>query len=182
MTITDQRSTTAAPPSPPPSYVRRHPILTGFGVLSGLSLFSALWPLSAIVVAIAVGGHATGLDRAAWRITRTVAARVVASVRSHEFGEATGAGPAAAFRAGGPFRATPRRSAGAVTRGTSTHGDHPACAPPAAHAAASGGPSPPLSPAANPRGPGGVGDRRPRACAVRSRERLKRPREGGRPA
>ena len=53
MTIRDERSTPPATP-PPPSYVRRHPILAGFGVLSGLSLFSALWPVSAIVVAVAV--------------------------------------------------------------------------------------------------------------------------------
>jgi len=111
MTITDQRSTTAAPTPPPPSYVRRHPILTGFGVLSGLSLFSALWPVSAIVVAIAVGGHATGLDRAAWRVTRLAAAHVVASVRGHESAKqrapvppqpAAPAGPAAPHPAAPP--------------------------------------------------------------------------------
>ena len=44
MTITDDRSTTPTPAAAPPSYVRRHPILAAFGVLSGLSLFSALWP------------------------------------------------------------------------------------------------------------------------------------------
>jgi hypothetical protein len=85
MTITDDRSTTPAPVAAPPSYVRRHPILAAFGVLSGLSLFSALWPASAIVVAVAVAGHAIGLDRAGVRLVERVAARIDASAhrRTH---------------------------------------------------------------------------------------------------
>jgi hypothetical protein len=76
MTITNDRSPTPTPAAAPPSYVRRHPILAAFGVLSGLSLFSALWPVSAVVVGVAVAGHATGLDRAAWRLAERLAARI----------------------------------------------------------------------------------------------------------
>jgi hypothetical protein len=85
MTITDDRTTTPTPSVTPPSYIRRHPILAGFGVLSGLSLFSALWPVSAVVIAVAVAGHATGLDRAAVLLVERVAARIDASAhhRSH---------------------------------------------------------------------------------------------------
>ncbi|MFI5287742.1 MAG: hypothetical protein ACHQ4F_15700 [Candidatus Dormibacteria bacterium] len=85
MTITDNRSTipapAAAPPPVPASYVRRHPILAAFGVLSGLSLFSALGPVSAVVVAVAVAGHATGLDRTALRVVERLATRI--SVSAH---------------------------------------------------------------------------------------------------
>jgi hypothetical protein len=59
------------PPAPPPhqpSFARRHPILTGFGVFAGLSLFAAYFPISAIVTAVIVGAHATGADRAGLRI------------------------------------------------------------------------------------------------------------------
>jgi hypothetical protein len=85
MTITDDRTTPPTPAPTPPSYVRRHPILAGFGVLSGLSLFSALWPVSAIVIAVAIAGHATGLDRAAVLLVERVAARIDASAhhRTH---------------------------------------------------------------------------------------------------
>src|SRR5579863_2017063 len=85
MTITDDRTTTPTPAPTPPSYIRRHPILAGFGVLSGLSLFSALWPVSAIVIAVAIAGHATGLDRAAFLLVERVAARIDASAhhRTH---------------------------------------------------------------------------------------------------
>jgi hypothetical protein len=79
MTITDDRTTPPTPAPTPPSYIRRHPILAGFGVLSGLSLFSALWPVSAIVIAVAIAGHATGLDRAAVLLVERVAARIDAS-------------------------------------------------------------------------------------------------------
>lgn len=81
MTITDDRTTTPTPPVTPPSYIRRHPILAGFGVLSGLSLFSALWPVSAIVIAVAIAGHATGLDRAIVLLVERTAARIDASAR-----------------------------------------------------------------------------------------------------
>src|ERR1700726_2785174 len=81
MTITDDRLTPPAPASKPPSYIRRHPILAGFGVLSGLSLFAALWPVSAIVTAVAVAGHATGLDRAAWSLAERLAKRGIQIVR-----------------------------------------------------------------------------------------------------
>jgi hypothetical protein len=62
------RSHTDATPAPPASFARRHPILTGFGILAGLSLFATYFPLSAIVTGIVVGGHATGLDRRALHI------------------------------------------------------------------------------------------------------------------
>jgi hypothetical protein len=83
MTISDDRSVSPAPPPAPPSFVRRHPIVAGFGVLSALSLFSALWPVSAIVITVAIAGHVTGLDRAAWSLTRIVATRVAGALRGH---------------------------------------------------------------------------------------------------
>src|SRR5580704_17238418 len=85
MTITDDRTTPPTPAPTAPSYIRRHPILAGFGVLSGLSLFSALWPVSAIVIAVAIAGHATGLDRAAVLLVERLAARIDASAhhRTH---------------------------------------------------------------------------------------------------
>jgi hypothetical protein len=83
MTISDDRSVSPVPPPAPPSFVRRHPIVAGFGVLSGVSLFSALWPVSAIVISVAIAGHVTGLDRAAWSLTRTVATRVAGALRGH---------------------------------------------------------------------------------------------------
>src|ERR1700683_391586 len=110
MTITDDRTTTPTPPVPPPSYIRRHPILAGFGVLSGLSLFSALWPASAIVIAVAIAGHATGLDRAAVLLVERVAARIDASAhhRRHSDPEPTAPTP-------GPVAPTPAPSAPAPT-------------------------------------------------------------------
>ena len=82
MTARDTRERTNAP-SPsngPPSFVRRHPILAAFGVLAGLSLFAAYWPASAIVVGVAAGAHATGVDRRAWVVARSMAAKVVTHV------------------------------------------------------------------------------------------------------
>jgi hypothetical protein len=83
MPISDDRPATVTPPTPPPSFIRRHPILAGFGVLSGLSLFSALWPASAIVVSVAIAADVTGLDRKAWALTRSVAERIATAVRAH---------------------------------------------------------------------------------------------------
>ena len=57
--------------------MRRHPILTAFGVLAGLSLFTAYWPASAIVVGVVAGARATGVDSRAWSLTRRVARAVV---------------------------------------------------------------------------------------------------------
>ena len=84
MTITDDRSASVSPPTPPPSFVRRHPILAGFGVLSGLSLFSALWPVSAIVVSRRHRLQTRpALDRAAWSLTSArLAARAHCIARS----------------------------------------------------------------------------------------------------
>lgn len=94
MTITDDRSSTPAPAAAPPSYVRRHPILAAFGVLSGLSLLSALWPVSAIVIAVAVAGHATGLDRAAVLLAERLAARISSSAHHHGHAEPGPTAPA----------------------------------------------------------------------------------------
>src|ERR1700693_3137703 len=107
MTITDDRSSTPAPAAAPPSYLRRHPILAAFGVLSGLSLFSALWPVSAIVIAVAVAGHATGLDRAAVLLAERVAARISSSEHHHGHAEP---GPTAPTPAA-PEPSTPAPSA-----------------------------------------------------------------------
>src|ERR1035438_9377983 len=93
MPITDDRSTTPTPAAAPPSYVRRHPILAAFGVLSGLSLFSALWPLSAIVIGVAVAGHATGLDRAALHLAERLAVRIRSSAHNRVHHEPAPAAP-----------------------------------------------------------------------------------------
>ncbi|MFZ0920244.1 MAG: hypothetical protein WAN83_09250, partial [Candidatus Dormiibacterota bacterium] len=102
MTITDDRVSTPAPAAAPPSYVRRHPILAAFGVLSGLSLFSALWPLSAVVVGVAVAGHATGLDRAALHLAERLADRVTSSARHRTRVEPAPAPPAPAPQPSAP--------------------------------------------------------------------------------
>ncbi|MFZ0181015.1 MAG: hypothetical protein WAL84_14275 [Candidatus Dormiibacterota bacterium] len=116
MTITDDRSSTPAPAAAPPSYVRRHPILAAFGVLSGLSLFSALWPVSAIVIAVGVAGHATGLDRAAVLLAERVVARISAPPHhGHAGPEPTAPTPAApgpsAPAPSAPVPSAPRREA-----------------------------------------------------------------------
>jgi hypothetical protein len=49
------------------SFARRHPILTGFGLLAGVSLFASYFPLSAVVTAGLVAVKATGADAAAVR-------------------------------------------------------------------------------------------------------------------
>src|SRR5579864_8311053 len=112
MPITDDRSSTPTPAAPPPSYVRRHPILTAFGVLSGLSLFSALWPVSAVLVGVAVAGHATGLDRAAVRLVERLAARVSASAHRRGNPEPAPVAPApTAPQPSEPAPPAPRREA-----------------------------------------------------------------------
>ena len=61
---------TPQPPSPSPSgpsFARRHPFYAAFGVLAALSLFSAFWPVSAIVTGAIVAARATGLDKLAWQ-------------------------------------------------------------------------------------------------------------------
>jgi hypothetical protein len=93
MTISDDRSASVTPPTPPPSFVRRHPILAAFGVLSGLSLFSALWPVSAIVVSVLIAADATGLDRKAWSVTKSVAERIATTVHAHTHGDPTAPAP-----------------------------------------------------------------------------------------
>src|ERR1700721_2906468 len=112
MTITDDRSPTPTPAATPPSYVRRHPILAAFGVLSGLSLFSALWPLSAVVVGVAVAGHATGLDRAALHLAERLADRVSSSAHHRTHTEPSPAPPAPAPpQPSAPAPSAPRREA-----------------------------------------------------------------------
>ena len=112
MTITDDRSSTPTPAASPPSYVRRHPILAAFGVLSGLSLFSALWPLSAVVVGVAVAGHATGLDRAALHLAERLADRVSASAHHRAHTEPAPAPPAPVSpQPSAPAPSAPRREA-----------------------------------------------------------------------
>ena len=64
-------------PPPSTSFARRHPILAGFGVLAGLSLFAAYFPLSAIVTGVLVGVRASGADRAAVRLGRRVGSGLV---------------------------------------------------------------------------------------------------------
>ncbi|MGA8416591.1 MAG: hypothetical protein WB808_08225 [Candidatus Dormiibacterota bacterium] len=112
MTITDDRTPVPAPSAAPPSYVRRHPILTAFGVLSGLSLFSALWPVSAVVVAVAVAGHATGLDRTALRLVERLATRISESAYHRDHPEPAPAPPVpTAPEPAAPAPSAPRREA-----------------------------------------------------------------------
>jgi hypothetical protein len=112
MTIKDDRSTSPAPAPAPPSYVRRHPILTAFGILSGLSLFSALWPVSAIVVGVAVAGHTTGADRAVLHVAERLAERVVSSMHHPAHHEPGPAAPAPTPpQPSAPEPAAPRREA-----------------------------------------------------------------------
>jgi hypothetical protein len=120
MTITDDRATTPTPAAAPPSYVRRHPIIAAFGVLSGLSLFSALWPLSAIVVGVAVAGHATGLDRAALHLADRLGVRISSSVHHGVRPEPAPAAPA-------PEPVAPHPSAPAPS--APRHEAHPPAAP-----------------------------------------------------
>jgi len=71
--VTDSQDTSGAGrsaqpsplPIPAPSFARRHPFYAAFGVLAALSLFSAFWPLSALVTGALVAARATGLDRRA---------------------------------------------------------------------------------------------------------------------
>ena len=99
------------PPTPPPSFVRRHPILAAFGVLSGLSLFSALWPVSAIVVSVAIAADATGLDRKAWSLTKSVAERIATAVHAHTHENPAPSAPAPAAPAPpAPQPSAPRRN------------------------------------------------------------------------
>ncbi|HKR98092.1 MAG TPA: hypothetical protein VJU79_01135 [Candidatus Dormibacteraeota bacterium] len=63
-------------PTPAPSFARRHPFYAAFGVLAALSLFSALWPLSAVLTGALVLARATGLDRRAVRAAGEIARRI----------------------------------------------------------------------------------------------------------
>jgi hypothetical protein len=78
----------SAPAPRPPSFLRRHPILAGFGVLAGLSLFAAYWPASAVITGVVVAGRASGADVVVWRRLRTTSARIAGLVqrawREHE--------------------------------------------------------------------------------------------------
>jgi hypothetical protein len=133
MTISDDRSVSPAPPPAPPSFVRRHPIVAGFGVLSGLSLFSALWPASAIVISVAIAAHVTGLDRETWSLTRAVATRVAAALRGHTPGNPAPAAPGAPEPAVPAPRSAPKRDVRAPApqprvrgaRGTTSHAPVP---------------------------------------------------------
>lgn len=101
MTARDARHAPAPAPPPPaaPSFLRRHPVLAGFGVLAALSLFAAYWPASAIVTAVIVAGRATGADQAAY-----VAAQrgVRALARRIRYGRGAGPAPAAPGQPGVP--------------------------------------------------------------------------------
>ena len=70
------------PPPPGPSFLRRHPLLAGFGVLAALSLFAAYWPASAIVTGVVVAARASGADRAALSFLERSARRVLGRLRN----------------------------------------------------------------------------------------------------
>jgi hypothetical protein len=131
MTITDDRSPTPTPAAAPPSYIRRHPILAAFGVLSGLSLFSALWPVSAVVVGVAVAGHATGLDRAAWRLAERLAARI--SLVAHHPDRVEPAPAPSGPQPSAPAPSAPRREVHATAAPAARSRPHPHAHGPAGH-------------------------------------------------
>src|ERR1700694_3375676 len=81
-------------PPPPTSFARRHPILAGFGVLAGLSLFAAYFPLSAIVTGVVVGAHASGVDKAAVSFGRRLGSRLAQRWRTRHHGSAAPSPPA----------------------------------------------------------------------------------------
>src|SRR5579884_890891 len=78
-------ASSTAPAPPPthgvPSFARRHPILTGFGILAGVSLFASYFPLSAIVTGALVAFTATGADHVAMRAARRIGSAVAARWR-----------------------------------------------------------------------------------------------------
>lgn len=88
MNATDAGRTASPAPTPAPqgspasSFLRRHPVLAGFGVLAALSLFAAYWPASAIVTGVLVAGRATGMDRALFGAARRVASAAARRIRS----------------------------------------------------------------------------------------------------
>ena len=131
MTFSDDRPANVTPPAPPRSFLRRHPILAGFGVLSGLSLFSALWPASAIVISVAIAADATGLDRKAWTLTRSVAGRIASAVRdrAHEDPSPSPVAPTPAQQ-----QSAPRRDVHQPSIATTRVRREPRAQPPAAHA------------------------------------------------
>ncbi|HUZ70059.1 MAG TPA: hypothetical protein VMU65_10135 [Candidatus Saccharimonadales bacterium] len=131
MTISD-RPASVTPPALRPSFVRRHPILAGFGVLSGLSLFSALWPVSAIVITVAVAADATGLDRKAWSLTRSVAERIASAMRGRAHADPSPSPPTPAAPA--PQPSAPRRDVHPPSTATARVRREPRAQPPTAHA------------------------------------------------
>ena len=170
MTITDDRATTPTPAATPPSYVRRHPILAAFGVLSGLSLFSALWPLSAIVVGVAVAGHATGLDRAVLHQAERLGDRVRSSVhhRVHSLSLPRRPGTIRSGTGGTGTRGTApdsTRPVSATARGSCSSGNGSAVAPRAARACAHHPPARTRPPSQDRRAPPRLEDRRSRALS-----------------
>jgi hypothetical protein len=130
MTFSDDRPANVTPPAPARSFLRRHPILAGFGVLSGLSLFAALWPVSAIVISVAVAADATGLDRKAWSLTRSVAERIASAVRGRAHQDPSPSPPTPVA----PQTAAPRRDVRPPSIPTARVRREPRAQQPAAHA------------------------------------------------
>lgn len=143
----------ASPPPPPPpagpSFLRRHPLLAGFGVLAALSLFAAYWPASAIVTGVVVAARASGADRAALSLLERTARRVLNRVRN-----GPGDGPGAQAGSPEPGAPAPEPPVTVAPRVAAPEPPPVAVAPPAASLGAPPAPRP----------------RRPRA-AVRPRER-----------
>jgi hypothetical protein len=134
MTINDDRSAVTPPAASPPSYLRRHPILAAFGVLSGLSLFSALWPASAVVIAVAVAGHATGLDRVALHMVERLAVRISSSAHHRANPDPAPSAPAPAAPEPSPASpSAPRHGAHAPVIPAARSRRQPHAHPPAAH-------------------------------------------------
>ncbi|MBV8526893.1 MAG: hypothetical protein JOZ75_01110 [Candidatus Dormibacteraeota bacterium] len=149
MIATDAGRAVSSPPPPPPpgpSFLRRHPLLAGFGVLAALSLFAAYWPASAIVTGVLVAARASGADRAALSLLQQGGRRILQRLRD--------------WGGRAPEAAAPEPAA-------------PAPDPPAAHEPPVAAPEPsPVAagPSPAPAGPPPPRPRRPRP-APRARER-----------
>ncbi|MBV8194838.1 MAG: hypothetical protein JOY80_04860 [Candidatus Dormibacteraeota bacterium] len=124
---TGGRSAPQPSPGPGPSFVRRHPILAGFGVLAALSLFAAYWPASAVITGVIVAGRATGFDRVVYNAARRGFDDVVSHLRhapstSTQPPEPTPTAPSAEHRMPGVTASSSLRTPRSRTSAVAAHG------------------------------------------------------------
>jgi hypothetical protein len=101
-------------PKPTPSFARRHPFYTAFGLLAALSLFSTFWPISAAVTLGLVAVRVTGLDARALRAATALGRRLWRFVRHEAPPPPAARGPEPAPRA--PVKTGPQLRVGERTR------------------------------------------------------------------